>query len=390
MARLSARSGASALVSFLTLVSCGNLIGLNDLHKADCVAVDNCSLAVGGDASAGSGFAGTAAASPYNNGGSAGTVVGSGGTGSSSGGTSTVGGGSTGGLNAGGSGGAQSSAGAGGLDSGPAPCPGGAIPPATWTEHWFEHNQVLKRVYYDDCVALYFDNDMDPAASTWLSSFISKAWKYSLATYGKMGPDRVFSVFHQAKYSGGHSAAYYEASHDLRNTTDAGQTTWTTGDYDMPAHLLGFVVAATATHTKYGSPAGPLWGNESFSDIYKYDLYVALGMTAEAKAAYDQYTALSSDSPVTGTFWFRDWFYPIWRDHGHAQATARFFNLLQQYYPTGANNTMPDMNWGEYVHFMSGAANADLKPLATQAFGWPATWETQYQKAKLDYPAITY
>jgi hypothetical protein len=48
------------------------------------------------------------------------------------------------------------------------------------------------------------------------------------------------------------------------------------------------------------------------------------------------------------------------------------------------------MNWGEYIHFMSGAAGTDLKPLATTAFGWSDVREAQYQEAKKDFPAVTY
>jgi len=33
-------------------------------------------------------------------------------------------------------------------------------PPETWQEHWFEHNQLVKRVYYNDEVAMYYDDDM--------------------------------------------------------------------------------------------------------------------------------------------------------------------------------------------------------------------------------------
>ena len=48
------------------------------------------------------------------------------------------------------------------------------------------------------------------------------------------------------------------------------------------------------------------------------------------------------------------------------------------------------MNWGEFVHIMSGAAGQDLKLLATKAFGWPGEWEAQYEKARKDFPAIRY
>jgi hypothetical protein len=63
----------------------------------------------------------------------------------------------------------------------------------------------------------------------------------------------------------------------------------------------------------------------------------------------------------------------------------RYFELLAQHFPKNGDNYSRAMNWGEFVHFWSGAAGVDLKPLATEAFGWPAEWETQYTKAKADF-----
>jgi len=48
------------------------------------------------------------------------------------------------------------------------------------------------------------------------------------------------------------------------------------------------------------------------------------------------------------------------------------------------------MNWGEFIHFMSAAAAKNLKPLATKAFGWPADRETQFKKARTEFPEISY
>ena len=44
------------------------------------------------------------------------------------------------------------------------------------------------------------------------------------------------------------------------------------------------------------------------------------------------------------------------------------------------------MNWGEFIHFWSGAAGVSLKPLATAAFGWTSTFETQFNQARIDFP----
>ena len=67
----------------------------------------------------------------------------------------------------------------------------------------------------------------------------------------------------------------------------------------------------------------------------------------------------------------------------------RFFSLLEHHY-SAPNKRMGAMNWGEYVHFTSGAAKTDLKALATTAFCWPDEWETELQAAKQKFPQISY
>jgi hypothetical protein len=293
------------------------------------------------------------------------------------------------------SGGATSAgaAGAAGTASGGggplATCPGGATPPSTWQEHWFEHVQNVKLIDFDDCAAIYFDDDMDAKQAAWLMPFVSNVWKYSLATYGAMGPERVYAIFHQGKYSGGHPSYYYDASHDNRNVSDVGGGNWNEGNWDVTSHELGHIVESTASHTKYGSPAFGLWKDSKWMEFYQYDVYVALGMTEHAQVVFDRFTGQTDDFPRAGTRWFRDWFYPLWRDYGHAQVMVRFFGLLEQHY-AAQNKRMGNMTWGEYIHFTSGAAQVDLKPLATTAFGWPAEWDTQLAQAKQKYPQITY
>ena len=49
------------------------------------------------------------------------------------------------------------------------------------------------------------------------------------------------------------------------------------------------------------------------------------------------------------------------------------------------------MNWGEYVHFTSGAAAADMSGQAARAFGWtPPKWADQLEHAREQFPGITY
>src|SRR5262249_34855103 len=96
------------------------------------------------------------------------------------------------------------------------------------------------------------------------------------------------------------------------------------------------------------------------------------------------------DFPRAGTHWFRDWFFPLWRDHGHAQVMNRFFQLLSMYFPKNGKDYDGDMNMGEFVHFMSGAAGTNLKAMATTAFGWPDQVDQEFQAARAKFPQITY
>jgi hypothetical protein len=280
----------------------------------------------------------------------------------------------------------------GGTCRGPIPArtPQFTPPPATWQEHWFEHVQLMKLIAYNNTTALYFDDDVNKDAGKWMLPYLTKMWKYAQTTYGgNTTVDRLFSLHHEGKYSGGHPSYFYSSSHDFRNLSDVGGSGWINPQYEVVTHETGHVVESVASG-KNGSPAFPLWGDSKWMEFYIYDVYVALGMTTEAQNLYNRLITTTDSFPVAGAHWFRDWFYPLWRDHGHAQVMVNFFRLLGQYFPTSGNNFSRDLNWGEYVHFMSGAAGTDLRPLATTAFGWPANWESQFQAARQAFPQVTY
>jgi hypothetical protein len=264
-----------------------------------------------------------------------------------------------------------------------------APPPDTWQEHWFEHVQLLELVDYNDDVAIYFDDDVTREGTEWLLPFMTQVWRYTKDTYGQFGGDRLYAVFHQDKYSGGHPSTYFDDSHDFRDTIDCGPGPWTSPAYGIPSHEAGHIVEG-ASRGVHGSPAFGLWGDSKWMEFYQYDVYVAIGMTDEAEKVFAQFSAGTDDFPRAGTHWFRDWFYPLWRDHGHAQVMVKYFQLEAQYFPKNGHDYARGMNWGEYVHFTSGAAGVNLVPLATTAFGWPADREAEYQAAKSEFPAITY
>jgi hypothetical protein len=265
-----------------------------------------------------------------------------------------------------------------------ATCPGGAEPPLSWQEHWFEHEQTLSLVFHDDCVAVYFDDDVDRQQAQWLYAYLSRTWEYSLATYGPMGEERLYAIFHQDKYGGGHPSYWYDDSHDNRNVADHGGGDWSDGNYDLASHEVAHIVESTAPYPRRSSPAFGLWGDSKWAEIYQYDLYLALGMDEHAAVVFERFESAVDDFPRPGTRWFRDWFYPLWRDYGGAQVMTRFFALLAEH------DVEDGMSWGEYVHFTSGAAGTDVKPLAMTAFGWPDEWEDEWQAARVEYPGVVY
>ena len=98
----------------------------------------------------------------------------------------------------------------------------------------------------------------------------------------------------------------------------------------------------------------------------------------------------TDDFPRANTHWFKDWFYPIYSTYGGNKALNNFFDLLGKYFPKKGKDYARDMNWGEFVHFWSGAAGVNLKELATNAFGWSQEWDAEFRQAKKDYPDIIY
>ena len=226
--------------------------------------------------------------------------------------------------------------------------------------------------------------------------FVTRAWRYTKKTYGNFGPDpRVFAIFHQGKYGGGHPSTYFDESHDRRNATDCGLGYWDRDSIDVVSHEIGHIVEGGNNGVEE-SPAFEMWKDSKWIEFYQYDLYVALGLRNDAQRIYQKWSNQTDDFPRPRTHWFRDFFHPLWRDHGHAKVMVNFFELVAKYFPRGpyGNDKHPRytrrMNWGEFIHFMSGAAHKDLRPLARRAFGWPAEWNDLYKKAREDFPEIKY
>jgi len=267
--------------------------------------------------------------------------------------------------------------------------------PLTWQEHWFEHDQVLQLAASDDAVALYYDKDVDPTQATAIMPYVSSIASYTTGIYGPLGPGRLYFIIHKDRYFGCHSDTHFSPSHDYRNVIDCGIST-----YDEPGvfqvfmpHLAALIVENTA-RGREGAPADALWRGGKWAEFYRYDLYVGLGRKDLADTWYAVWTGDTwTDQfppPAMNVHWFRYWSFPLWRDHGGAAVMNRFFGLLARDFPVSGVKYARDLNMGEFVHFMSGAAETDLVPLATTTFGWPAEWQAQLDQARIDFPRITY
>jgi hypothetical protein len=271
-----------------------------------------------------------------------------------------------------------------------------AAPPDSWQEHWFDHRQLLRLYYTDDDCAIYLDPDVRRSEAGWLPGYIGDVWRYSKATYGEaFGPDpRIYSVHHAGRHGGGHAGYYVSPVHDHRNISDCGLDSWRQRlnplAPELPAHEIGHSVES-ANNGTHGSPAYEVWGDSKWAEFFIYDVYTALGMNRDARRVHRQFTGNADNFPRPGTRWFRDWFDPLWRDCGQAAVMDRFFKLLAAHFPQEPDRTYTRrMNWGEYIHFTSGAAAADLSPQALRAFGWDPEWTAQLERARDQFPAITY
>nr|WSZ97371.1 fibronectin type III domain-containing protein [Streptomyces sp. NBC_00857] len=263
--------------------------------------------------------------------------------------------------------------------------------PAVWQEHWLEHTQSLSRVYYDGDVGIYFDPDVDKS-KTWVYDYVAKLWRYTKQNYGSFSNPRLAAIFHQGKYGGGHPATVFDAGHDNRNVIDVGLGSWNENDAqarDMTAHEIGHVVESSAKGVN-GSPSFPLWGDSKWAEIYQYDAYLGTGLTADADRWHTRMLANRDNFPRANTAWYKDWFHPIWRDHGKGAVLSKYFQVLADNYQKHNGKYARDMNYGEFVHFWSGAAGVNLKARATTAFGWPAEYEQQFKQAQIDFPDVKY
>ncbi|SEW07393.1 Por secretion system C-terminal sorting domain-containing protein [Chitinophaga sp. YR573] len=260
------------------------------------------------------------------------------------------------------------------------------VPPATWKEHWFEHNQLLSLVYSNSSVNIYYDS-ATPTSITWMNQDFTDVWNYVKQNYGTFSDPKVNMVFHSNGYSGGHPATVFDSNHDYRNVGDLGGEWSTRSSWNVGAsiHEIGHIVEGGSKGVKK-SPAFAIWNDSKWNEIFIYDVTKRLGWTADAQQTYNDVINGQDNYPRPGTRWFKNWFYPIYTHADSSAALNRFFVLLSQYFPQHNGEYTRDLNMGEFIHFWSGAAQYNLKAQADTAFGWNSTYEQQFKQAQIDFP----
>jgi hypothetical protein len=165
---------------------------------------------------------------------------------------------------------------------------------------------------------------------------------------------------------------------------------------DIPVHEIFHIVEFASFNTQgspgFGEPPHGIWGDSKMAEIFGYDVYKGLGLTAEAERVKSSSMGNSDNFPRPNTYWFRDWLYPWYTRGGETKTLVNFFRLLAEHFPRypGTNRYSRSLNWGEFIHFSSGAAGINMQPQAAFAFGWTNEMDFQFHKARSDFSAITY
>ncbi|MBE8719360.1 hypothetical protein [Sphingobacterium pedocola] len=273
------------------------------------------------------------------------------------------------------------------------------IPPETIQEFWLEHRQLVSRVYYDDSVAIYYDNEM-PRNISWIAPFTKKVWSYVVQTYGDLHGNakdrRLYGIFHKNKYGGGHPFFYDNPDHGYISGIDigsSGEDAWVNKEgwnIDIIAHEIIHHIEFVS-HGKSGSPSRKWWGDSKIAEIINYDIYMNIGMPEEAARIYNNDINKTDDFPSERTAWLKNWFWPIYTNYGKTEVLQRYFKLLSDRFPQNSSGTYTrDMSFGEFIHFWSGAAKVNLKNQAVIAFGWNDNWEREWKQAQSQFPNIGY
>jgi hypothetical protein len=258
------------------------------------------------------------------------------------------------------------------------------------------YNETVSYSGTSGSVAGYRTGSLAGTDLTWARDYVRRIWDDARATYGGLGSPQLYAVFHPGN-GGGTARVLYDAESYYRNMIDVEAGVPPVSSHDRRnvfAHEIGHVVENSAYGVQ-GSPAGALWGDSKWCEIFQYDAYLGVGDAADAQGLRNDLMGVTESYPRPGTRWFANWFAPIYDGEPGAQFSgslvlARFFQLLATHFHVFNGAYQRDLNWGEFVHFWSGAANVDLAARAEFAFGDSAERDDQLAQARLDFPGVRY
>ncbi|RXG21234.1 discoidin domain-containing protein [Leeuwenhoekiella aequorea] len=262
-------------------------------------------------------------------------------------------------------------------------------PPRGVNEDWSDHNEVLTRQALIGSVGIYFDPEVN-RESEWSFDFFGNIWPRTLSIYGRYGePSSLYVVAHgedKSTYVGN----YLEEGSTSRNIIDFPllHTEFDSQTADLALALMAKIVESAYGNTS-GSPAEGVWNNK-FTELFIYDSYLSQDMENEAERVKTLFSATSETFPSPDSFWFRDWFLPIYDTYNGASTYNAFFSLIKNKYPVDGIKYIRQMNVGEFVHFFSGAAGTNLQPLFENAFGWNPDWAQELLIAQAQFPEMPY
>ncbi len=278
-------------------------------------------------------------------------------------------------------------------------------PPMTIRDFIRPGGPTVTRVHHDNEIAVYFGEGMDPKVN-WMNGYIKDVWRYMRQTYGGLGPDpRMYVVAHSNKaFNYATINNRFDAGFGWRNVIDLGGAwNWNQPqqlNYEVITHELAHIVEGGSKNTKE-SPTFEFWGDGPWPEIFIYDVYLKLGKKEWADNWYGRMQT-SRNGHYGGEkkhYFFRDWFHPIYADHGGIETFNRYFTLLSMHFPKKnirvgdgafAKEYARRATFGEVLHFFSAAAGTDLRPQYTKAFGWDENIEKSYRKARQRFPALSY
>ena len=262
-------------------------------------------------------------------------------------------------------------------------------PPRALTENWNGHDEELIRQNFTTPVAVYYDPEVNREI-TWPFEFYTNAWGYVTRTYGSFGPNNYLYVVGHGEDKSTFIKTYLEEDAGKRNIIDFPilNTEITPEVKDTSISLMGELVE-TGSNGVFRSPAAAIWQTK-FQEIFLYDFYLANDMQSDADRVKAQFLGTSVNYPSSDSFWFRDWFLPIYENYQGAATLRRFFNLLAEKYPINGTAYQGDMTIGEFVHFFSGAAGVSLKQMFEDAFGWDDDRARELLIAQAKFPIMPY